>query len=201
MDSIEANDPMSLSRQGRHDEAIAAAQRDVDEVRESAAAGSEDLVIVLNILGCVLQIGGRHHEALTAFAQSIGASASMNDQEQRRIKRIVGLCNLGETHCLLGDGQTARKTLENAFAMIEAGPEVDPLMRGGVIGCLGWAAELLGDLEEAERLLLEGLSIAKAAGIEGQERDHLDRLAVVLARRGDGKGAERIRQKLVELRS
>ncbi|MCK6491545.1 MAG: tetratricopeptide repeat protein, partial [Planctomycetes bacterium] len=106
---------MSLSRQGRHEEAIAAAQREVEEVRESATDGPGVLATVLNIVVCVLQIGGRYQEAVTAFRQSIEASMLMNDQEQQRIKRLIGLCNLGETRCLLGDGMAAKQSFEEAL--------------------------------------------------------------------------------------
>ena len=68
------------------------------------------------------------------------------------------------------------------------------------LGNLGLIAEIMGDLDEAERLLKESLSITREIGNRHGEASSLDNLGLIAGRRGDLDKAERLHKEAEEIR-
>lgn len=174
-----------LSQNGDDVAALRLAQQDVDTY--VAAFGMRDLhtANAINLLGCIRQHHGDLADAAASYEQACAIFADLDRSQEQLQFLMMSLCNLGEVRCLIGDGHRASEVLRRAHHLSsEVG--TDPRLKGAILAHLGAAAELEGDLETAERLLRDGITIVRSvASTEAQEREIQERLTAVLESRGE----------------
>lgn len=122
------------------------------------------------------------HGNLRAALVATKASADAQAPEQElRLVRALG--RFWDTRGYVGEG---RANLNQALARTESLPHLKQTsLRGQVIVCAGWVANLQGDGAEAERLFEEALVVFRAAGNRAQEVQTLEILAQVVLDAGD----------------
>jgi tetratricopeptide (TPR) repeat protein len=88
--------------------------------------------------------------------------------------KLIALAELGETACLWGELDKARKMLEQALSLVESRREQD---RRAVLLRLAMVLEGQGEIVKAKSLVREVLLIDKRLEIpDDEDREHLERL-------------------------
>ena len=189
-----------LARQGDFVAAVALAQQDYDAYVAFFGNRHSDTASAANNLGCVFQMKGDLTAAMGYYEKAQEVIKNMDDSEEQRKAQILGLCNMGECLCALGDGLRATSILRQAQDMVPRTPSVDPMLKGFIVSTLGQASVLNNDLETAEGLVLQGLVIARDGGSKSLERDMLLIMVDIYEKRGDQTAADQLREKIVAIK-
>lgn len=174
----------SLSQNGDDVAALRLAQHDVNTYVAIFGLSGLHTANAINLLGCIQHHHGDLADAAASYEQACTIFEQAEESQAQQHYLLMTLCNLGEVWCQMGDSTGATAVLQRA-QRLSAVPGTDPRLVGAVLGHLGWAAELQGNLEEAERLLRAGLAIVRSVASTSQAKEMMDRLSVVVERRGD----------------
>jgi tetratricopeptide (TPR) repeat protein len=189
-----------LARQGDFDAAVALARQDYDACMAYFGNRNFKTATAANNLGCVFQMKGDLTSAMAYYENAQAVINKMDDSEEQRKAQIMGLCNMGECLCDLGDGLRAASLLRQAQSIISRTPSIEPILKGFIVSHLGRASVLNNDLETAERLVLEGLVMARDGGLPSLERDSLFILVDIYEKRGDQIAADQLREKIAAIK-
>lgn len=185
-----------LTGQGAFDAAVTLAEQDYHDCMAFFGKMHPRTASAVNSLGCVYQLKGDLRNAMVFYEKSHAITTGMEDSHEQRKSMILELHNMSECLCVMKDGTRATFMLNQAQDLAAKTPNVDPGLLGSLVGLSGWAAALNGDLENAERLLLEGLTIIHALGSTSQEQELLEILITVYERRGDHVTADQLLKKV-----
>ncbi len=187
----------------------------------SAAAFADDLRAHLELRPVAAKAPGaldrswrwaRRHPAISATgALALALSAGFGTfhvvrlgQEQARAKKIAGafrdVLRGFDPAAVEKNPVTVRDLLDQAAAKAEAQLKDEPLVRGAVLETLGTTYSSLGDLDRAEKLLREAVTL-RSSGTRAERAESLVALGATLQRRGKLKEADPVLRDALRLRN
>jgi len=139
--------------------------------------------------GVAHQQEGRHQDAMEAYQQAWTIAATTEDHQLRGMI----LANMAEITALLGDGVSPVALLDQAEAEFMQTGTMPSVVISGLTSMRAFAAEVRGEINVAEEILLRGLAAMRHAGHAEGERILLVQLAALYQKSGSLTAARSIR--------